>query len=68
MRTLFFILVFSILMLPRSGQDTLFSLETPFDQLKVRGNIRLVLIPSDTQELEFQADQDQEDIKFESTE
>ena len=67
MRTLFSFLVFSILIFPLSGQDTLFSFETPFDQLKVRGNIRLVLIPSHTQELEFQADQDQDAIKFEYT-
>lgn len=67
MRTIFSILVLSILNLSLGGQDTLISLETPFDQLKVTGNIRLVLIPSHTQELEFQAVQDQEAIKFECT-
>jgi hypothetical protein len=54
-------------MIPLSGQDTLISLETPFDQLKVTGNIRLVLIPSDRQELMFGADQNQEAIKCETT-
>lgn len=54
-------------MVPLSGQDTLISLATPFDQLKVTGNIRLVLIPSDRQELMFGADQNQEVMKFETT-
>jgi hypothetical protein len=65
MRTIFSILVVSILILPLSGQDTLVSLEAPFEQLKVTGKIRLVLIPSDIQELEFEADQNQEALKIE---
>ncbi|MEN8201718.1 MAG: DUF2807 domain-containing protein [Bacteroidota bacterium] len=65
MRTILSFLVLCTLILPLSGQDTLQSLETPFEHLKVSGNIRLVLIPSHTQELEFKPGQDREAIKFE---
>jgi hypothetical protein len=66
MRTILSIFTLGILILPLSSQDTVQSLETPFDYLKVSGNIRLELIPSDKQELEFNADQNQEAVKIES--
>jgi len=68
MRTILSILLLAVLILPLSSQDTLLSLETPFEHLKVSGNIRLELIPSDIQELEFAVDQDREAIKLESKE
>lgn len=61
--TLLFILVFRL-----HAQDQNQVIEVPFQQLKVVGNIRLVLIPSENQILEFEADQDLEGLTVESNE
>jgi hypothetical protein len=50
------------------GQEYNESMEAPFEQVKVVGNIRLILVPSEKQALEFEADQDLEGLTVESNE
>ncbi len=61
--TLLFTLVFLL-----SGQETHQAVESPFEQLKVVGNIRLILVPSEQQKLEFEAGRDLEGLTVESKE
>jgi len=66
MRTILSIILLCTLTFQVNSQELAQVVDTPFEQLKVTGNIRLILLPSDTQELTFEAVQDQEAIKFES--
>jgi hypothetical protein len=50
------------------GQEYNQAIELPFKQLKVVGNIRLILIPAEKQSLEFEAGQDLEGLNLESKE
>ena len=61
--TLLFMLIFRL-----HGQNIDQHVEAPFEQLKVVGNIRLILVPSDVQALKFEAGQDLEALTVESKE
>jgi hypothetical protein len=56
MRVLFFFFLISAMLVPVSGQQHVHKLNTPFEQLKVVGNIHLLLLPSETNYLEFESD------------
>ena len=58
---LLFMLIFKL-----HGQQNNLSAEVPFEQLKVVGNIHLVLVPSDVQALEFEEAQNLEDVTVKS--
>jgi hypothetical protein len=55
MRVLIFLSLFFSLLVPVSGQQHVHKLNTPFEQLKVVGNIHLLLLPSETSYLEFES-------------
>lgn len=55
MRVLIFLSLFFALLIPVSGQQHVHKLNTPFEQLKVVGNIHLLLLPSETNYLEFES-------------
>lgn len=59
--TLLFILVFRL-----HGQEIDQPVESPFEQLKVVGNIRLILVPSEKQTLKFEPGQDLEGLTIET--
>lgn len=66
MRTIGSIIVLGMLILPLRAQDVHLTLDTPFEKLKVTGNIRLFLVPSDTQSLEYAPEQDREAVQIET--
>lgn len=68
MRQIFSLTLLFMLLFRLPGQEYNQALEVPFEQLKVVGNIRLILIPSDKQTLEFETDQNLEGLTVESKE
>jgi hypothetical protein len=66
MRTILSFILLGTLIFQVYSQELDQVVDTPFEHLKVTGNIRLILLPSDRQELEFDPDQDREAIKLES--
>ena len=48
--------ILSVLLLPATGQQHIHKLNTPFEQLKVSGNIHLRLVPSDATFLELETE------------
>lgn len=56
----FVLLCISILQL--QGQEYKVGVDAPFEQLKVVGNIHLVLVPAETEALEYESDQDYESL------
>jgi len=57
MRVIITVSILSILLLPAAGQKHVHKLNTPFEELKVSGNIHLILLPSDTTFLEFETEE-----------
>jgi len=54
MRAIFILSLFFVLLIPLSAQSHVHKLNTPFEQLKVVGNIHLLLLPAETNYLEFE--------------
>lgn len=65
MRVIITVSILSMLLLPVSGQQHIHKLNTPFEQLKVSGNIHLTLFPSDTTYLEFESEEFPESLTIE---
>jgi hypothetical protein len=68
MRNIFALILLFALVFRLFGQENNQTIESPFEQLKVVGNIRLILVPSSEQRLEFEAGQDLEGLTMESKE
>ena len=66
MRQIFSLTLLLMLVIRLHGQEYNQAIEEPFEQLKVVGNIHLILIPSEKQGLEFEAGQDLEGMNVES--
>lgn len=65
MRVIFAVSILSILLLPVAGQQHVHSLNPPYKQLKVSGNIHLRLVPSDSTFLEFETEEFPESLTIE---
>ena len=66
MRLLFSMIIVCASILQATGQENPVYLETPFNHLKVSGNIHLELILSDKQQLIFKSKEDGEALKIET--
>jgi hypothetical protein len=65
MRLIITVSILSILLLPAAAQQHVHKLNTPFEELKVSGNIHLILLPSDTDFLEFETEDFPESLTIE---
>ncbi len=65
MKRILSITLLAMVLLPLQGQDNTLPLEVPINKVIVKGNIHLVLVPSNTQQLIFVSDQNRDALEVE---